>query len=247
MSELLKDGISIPKNRYYIFELNNQLRDLGAKNNRLFKELNELLEEKQISFKELINDEYQRKVENDILIANIFGDLKEFFEFTNEDLFKKVSKTEKMLLEDEVYEKMTEESKTLYRAKVVSMAKKKKKTEVEYLKELFEQTDRDDYHIGFKLFKRHNNTLRVFLYVTTIVLVTVVLSFFLSKYFINIRWFGFLILLIPVSQLFVQILNYILTRVVKPQSLPKLDYSKGIQKRLERWWLFRRSFQLKQK
>lgn len=228
LSELLKDGISIPKNRYYIFELNNQLRDLGAKNNRLFKELNELLEEKQISFKELINDEYQRKVENDILIANIFGDLKEFFEFTNEDLFKKVSKTEKMLLEDEVYEKMTEESKTLYRAKVVSMAKKKKKTEVEYLKELFEQTDRDDYHIGFKLFKRHNNTLRVFLYVTTIVLVTVVISFFLSKYFINVRWLGFLILLIPVSQLFVQILNYILTRVVKPQSLPKLDYSKGI-------------------
>ena len=108
LSELLKDGISIPKNRYYIFELNNQLRDLGAKNNRLFKELNELLEEKQISFKELINDEYQRKVENDILIANIFGDLKEFFEFTNEDLFKKVSKTEKMLLEDEVYEKMTD-------------------------------------------------------------------------------------------------------------------------------------------
>ena len=111
LSDLLKDGISIPKNRYYLFELNNQLRELGAKNNKLFKELNELLEEKQISLKELINDEYQRKVENDILIANIFGDLKEFFEFSNEDLFKKVSKTEKMFLEDEVYEKMTPESK----------------------------------------------------------------------------------------------------------------------------------------
>ena len=228
LNELLKDGIAIPKNRYYIFELNNQLRDLGAKNNRLFKELNELLEEKQISFKELINDEYQRKVENDILIANIFGDLKEFFEFSNEDLFKKVSKTEKMLLEDEVYSKMTPESKALYREKLLKLAKRKKKTEVECLEELFAQTDREDYHIGFKLFKRNNKMINVFLYILTIVLVTGVVSWWLAKYFIGIRWLGFLILLIPVSQLFVQILNQILTRVVRPQVLPKLDYSKGI-------------------
>ena len=60
-----------------------------------------MLEEKQVSLKELINDEFQRKIENDVLISNIFGDLKEFFEFSNEDLLKKVSKTEKMLLEDE--------------------------------------------------------------------------------------------------------------------------------------------------
>lgn len=230
LNELLKDGISIPKNRYYIFELNNQLRDLGAKNNRLFKELNELLEEKQISFKELINDEYQRKVENDILIANIFGDLKEFFEFNNEDLFKKVSKTEKMLLEDEIYSKMTPESKVLYREKLLKLAKRKKKTEVECLEELFAQTDRDDYHIGFKLFKINNKMINVFLYVLTIVLVTGVVSLWLSKYFIGIRWLGFLILIIPVSQLFVQIINQILTRIVKPQVLPKLDYSKGIPK-----------------
>ncbi len=228
LKDLLKDGISIPKRRYYIFELNDQLRSLGAKNSRLFKELNELLEEKQISLKELINDEYERKVENDILIANIFGDLKEFFEFSNEDLFKRVSKTERMLLEDEIYAKMTVESKAIYRDKLLKIAKRKKKSEVECLKELFEQTDREDYHIGFKLFKNQSKTINFFLYVTTIIFVTVIASLWLSKFFISVRWLGFLILLIPVSQLFVQLFNHFLTRVVKPQVLPKLDYSKGI-------------------
>lgn len=228
LNELLKDGISIPKNRYYIFELNNQLRELGAKNNKLFKELNELLEEKQISLKELINDEYQRKVENDILIANIFNDLKEFFEFSNEDLFKKVSKTEKMFLEDEVYEKMTPESKELYRKQLLKISKKMKLNEVECLEKLFEQTNHENYHIGFQLFKKNSKTLNVIAYILIIILVTICTSLWLSKYFIGLRWLGFLILLIPVSQLFVQILNHILIRVVKPQVLPKLDYSKGI-------------------
>ncbi len=230
LDDLLKDGISIPKNRYYLFELNNQLRELGAKNNRLFKELNELLEQKEISLKELINDEYQRKVENDILISNIFGDLKEFFEFSSEDLFKKVSKTEKMLLEDEVYSKMTPESKALYRKQLLKIAKKMHCSEVECLTKLFEQTDRENYHIGFQLFKKTDKTFNVIIYLALLFIITIGVSFFLSKYFIGIRWLGFLILIIPVSQLFSQIINHIVTRVVKPQVLPKLDYSKGIPK-----------------
>ena len=107
--------ISIPRDRYYIFELNNQLKDSG--NNILFKKLIELLETQQISLKQLINDEHQRKVENSILISNIFNNLKEFVDYNEERLFKHVSKTEKMFLDDEVYSKMTVESKKLYRDK----------------------------------------------------------------------------------------------------------------------------------
>ena len=68
LTDFIKDNFTIPKNRYYIFELNNQLKDLGAKNNKLFKELNELLEKRQISLKELINDEFKRKIENVLFI-----------------------------------------------------------------------------------------------------------------------------------------------------------------------------------
>ena len=223
---LLKDSISIPKNRYYIFELNNQLKDLGAKNNKLFKELNELLEEKQISFKELINDEYQRKVENDILIAGIFGDLKEFFEFSNEDLYRKASKTEKLFMEDEVYSKMTSESKHLYRQQLLKLSKKMRISEVECLERLFDQTDRDDYHIGFKLFEKKDKTINVILYLLILTCITVGTTYALSKYFIGFRLLGFVILLIPVGQLFSQVINNLLTSFVKPKVLPKLDFTK---------------------
>ena len=228
LSNFLSDNVSVSEEANYIFEINNQLKELGSKSRRLFKELNELLEEKRISLKEIINNEYQKSIDNDILISNIFGDLKEFFEFTEEDLFKKVSKTEKLLLEDEIYAKMTVESKRLYRNQLLKLAKKNHKDEVTYLEELLDKVDGNEYHIGFWLFPKKKNTVKVILYILTIVVVTLVISFFLSRYFITWRWLGFLLLLIPVSQLFVQIFNQLLIRFVPTYPLPKLDYSKGI-------------------
>ena len=228
LSNFLSDDISILEEANYIFEINNQLKEIGAKSNRLFKELNELLEEKKVSLKEIINNEYQKSIDNDILISNIFGDLKEFFEFTEEDLFKKVSKTEKLLLEDEVYSKMTIESKRLYRSQLLKLAKKNHKDELTYLQELLDNADGSEYHIGFQLFPKRKNGMRVALYILTIFIVTILVSWILSSYFISWRWLGFLVLLVPVSQLFVQILNQILIRFVPTYPLPKLDYSKGI-------------------
>ncbi len=228
LSNFLSDDISVLEEANYIFEINNQLKEIGAKSNRLFKELNELLEEKKVSLKEIINNEYQKSIDNDILISNIFGDLKEFFEFTEEDLFKKVSKTEKLLLEDEVYSKMTIESKRLYRSQLLKLAKKNHKDELTYLQELLDNADGSEYHIGFQLFPKRKNGMRVALYILTIFIVTILVSWILSSYFISWRWLGFLVLLVPVSQLFVQILNQILIRFVPTYPLPKLDYSKGI-------------------
>lgn len=228
LSNFIKDDFSIESHKDYVFELNYQLKELGAKSNKIFKELNELLEEKQVSLKELINEEYQRKIDNDILISNIFNDLKEFFEFTDEDLFEKISKTEKMLMDDEVYSMMTSESKDLYRRRLLKLAKRNRYTEVEYLEKILQQADREDYHVGFQLFKQRDRGFFVFLYILGIFLVTVGASFFLSNYFLPNRILGFLLLLIPVSQLFVQILNQILIYVVPTEPLPKLDYSEGI-------------------
>ena len=228
LADFLDSDFQIEQKRHYIFELNQQLKDLGAKSNKIFKELNELLEEKQISLKEIINEEYQKKIDNDLLISNIFNDLKEFFEYSEEDLYEKVSKTEKLLMEDETYCKMTAESKGLYRSKLLMMAKKKRCSEYECLEKLYEEADRENYHIGFQLLKQKNPTIKVVAYVFTVLFVTVLVSFLLSKFFISWRILGFFILLIPVSQLFVQLFNHFLIRVVPTEILPKLDYSKGI-------------------
>lgn len=213
---------------YYVFELNNQLKNLGTKSNGLFKEINEMLKEKQISLKDVINEEHQKKIDSNLLISNIFQDLKEFFEFSDEELLEKTSSTEKLLLEDKIYKQMTVESKYLYRKQVAKLAKKHKMNEYLYLLSIIDKNVDDDYHIGFSLFKKKNTSLRVVLYILSLVLLTFITCFYLSKYFIKFRVLGFLILLIPVSQLFVQLINRLLIKVVATNPLPKLNYTKGI-------------------
>ena len=62
----------------------------------------------------------------------------------------------------------------------------------------------------------------------SIVFFTSIICIGLSTIFIPNRIIGFLILWIPVSQLIVQITNQILTSIIPPKIIPKLDYSKGI-------------------
>ena len=218
----------INNNHHFIFELNYRLRELGSKSNNLFKELNGLLEENNISLKEIINDEYKNKMTNDILVSNIFNDLREFTVFGVDDLYEKVSKTEKLFLTDDVYSKMTSTSKKLYRDRLVKLAKKNKKSEYEYLESLFKKVDGIDYHIGFQLFNKSHKLLDFYVYIIMIIILTFGTSFILSRYLLESRVLSFIIILIPIYELYVKIINEILIRNVKPNILPKIDFSKGI-------------------
>ncbi len=224
--DFIPENFDIASNPHFIFEVNNQLHKIGKDGNKIFKELNEYLKENNISLKEIINDEYQKKIDNNLLISNIFSDFKDFFEFTTEELYEKVSKTERLLLTDPVYKAMTIESKLSYRKKLVSLAKKKHMDEFSYLESIFTPEE----HVGFKLFKTKNNTLKVWNYVISLMASTTILTYFLSYYFIRPRIVGFLILFIPISQIINQIINEIITTFVPPAVIPKLDYSKGIPK-----------------
>ena len=210
---------------HYLFEINNQLYKVNNASN-LFKDLNEYLQSKQISLKDVVSDEFQNKINNNLLISNIFTDLKEFFEFSQDDLFGKVSKTEKLLLSDSIYKKMTDDSKTLYRKQLLKLAKKHHVDEYSYLEKIFDSNE----HIGFKLFKHKNNTLKVFTYIFTVSILSILLSYFLAEFFIKPRILGTIILMVPISQLLVQIINELLIKFVPTNVLPKIDYSKGIPK-----------------
>ena len=227
----IKDIISkdeIKKNHHFIFELNYRLRELGSKSSYLFKELNKLLEDNNVSLKEIINDEYKDKIKNDILVSNIFNDLREFVEVSTDDLYEKVSKVEKLFLTDEIYSMMTPSSKKLYRDRLVKLAKKKKMSEYDYLESLFKKVDGVDYHIGFQLFKNKNKLIDFYIYLIMLIILSFGTSFVLSRYFLESRVLSFIIIFIPIFQLYLKIINEILIRNVKPNILPKIDFSKGI-------------------
>ena len=116
ISEFLDINSNINSRTNYIFEVNRCLKEFGAKSNEAFRELNLLLEKQNISIREILNDEYQRRIDTNITISNIFNNLKDFYEnFGVEELLKGANNCEKMLLRDKLYTKMTPETKALYR------------------------------------------------------------------------------------------------------------------------------------
>ena len=224
LEDFLSEDFDVSKNPNYIFEINSKINKVSEGSTELFKDLYTFLENKNISLKELINEEYQRKIDNDILISNIFSDLKEFNEYSLDDLFDKVSLCEKLLLTDPVYKNMTAESKVVYRERIVKLSKKEHLHEYQYLEKHFNK----DEHIGFKLFKEKNNTFKLILYILIILILTSIAGYYLSHHFTKYVILSFLMIFIPISQLVVQIVNEILNNSVKIKFIPKLDYSKGI-------------------
>ena len=224
LDDFLSNDFDVSKNPNYIFEINSKINKVSEGSAELFKDLYDYLENKNISLKELINEEYQRKIDNDILISNIFSDLKEFFEFSVDDLYEKVSLCEKLLLTDSVYKNMTADSKVVYRDRIVKLAKKEHLHEYKYLEKYFNE----DKHIGYKLFPSKNNTFRLVMYVLVILGITAVTSYFLASHYTKYFILSFLMIFIPISQLVIQIVNELLNNNVPIRSIPKLDYSKGI-------------------
>ena len=219
LDSFIGPNFDLKNNFHYIFEINNQLSKIDN-NNYIFKELNEYLKDNQVILKDIINEEFQNKIKNNVLVSNIFTDLANFMEISIEEIFEKISKTEKKLLQDPTYKLMTLETKRLYRKQLVKAAKKHHLNEYDYLEKIFDINE----HIGYKLFKKEKTTFRFSLYILSILVITALICFFLSKIFIGIRVLGFIILLIPVSQIVIQVVNHFLTRVVPSKVIPKLDY-----------------------
>ena len=223
LESFISQNFDLKNNYHYIFEINNQLYRV-ENNNKIFKDLNDYLKEHETILKDIINEEYQNKINNNVLVSNIFTNLSNFIEISIEDIYEKVSKTERKLLQDPIYKKMTIETKLEYRRQLLKYSKKNHMSEYDYLEKIFDTNE----HIGYKLIKNRKNTLKFTLYMLLIATLTIISSFVLSKFFISLRIVGFLILLIPVSQIIIQIVNHFLTGIVPTRIIPKLDYSKGI-------------------
>ena len=200
----------IPRQNIFIFELNQELKLLGEAANKEFREFNNYLEENNISLRQIINDEYQERINMNLLISNIFNNLKEIMKYQTEDIFEKVSKCEKLLVEDKVYDSMTTDTKEVYRKQIYKISKKTKCSEFEIVKKLMEEKNDDNFHIGYLLFPQKNKMVRVALYIIWLLFVTCIISFFLSFYFIPLKVIGFIILFIPVLQIVVQLTNQFL-------------------------------------
>ncbi len=213
---------------YIIEQLTDSLKHLGSASNDLFVQLEEMLEHLNIELKDVINMEQMNSINNNMLVANIFNSLRNVLKIKTVDLFDKISKTEQVLKQDAIYRKMTPDTKSLYRKRL--SRKSKKANEYDYACHLLEKSSNEDKHIGFYLLKRQNLKLRSNLYIGTIAFLTLVISFLLSFLLLDYFIVAFILLLIPISEVVMQLLNKILLKFYQCEPLPKIDFSKGINK-----------------
>ena len=212
----------------YLYHLNSNLKELGESSASIFEKLNNFLEDKNVDLKQVINSEHLSSIEDNILVSNLFNNLRTVSKIEVDDLCDKISKTEKLLLTDDVYKEMTDDTKNLYRRQIILNTKKK--DEYKYVSDIMDKVRKSNKLIYDYLFKKKNYNNIFKIYSVLLVLLTLIICYFVSPYLLDYRIISFILLLIPVSEVVMQFVNKIFMKFSRPKPLPKLDFSKGIPK-----------------
>ena len=76
--------------------MNSNLKELGEASSSIFEKLNEFLHENNVDLKEIINEEHLSSIEDNILVSNLFNNLRTVSKIEVDDLCTKISKTDKL-------------------------------------------------------------------------------------------------------------------------------------------------------
>ena len=159
-----------------------------------------------------------------------------------------------------IYNKMDYKTKAYYRAIIKEISDKTKISEnyiankvIDLANEGKKDSNLKTTHIGYylidegyntlikslgfsKMFYKKDNKTKVNKYISLIYVFTIAISFIFSILFFSktsnliYSLIVFFLTIIPISEIWIQIQNYILVKTVKPQIIPKLDLSTGIPK-----------------
>lgn len=171
-----------------------------------------------------------------VSVGNAILSLKNLLRIDFPKLFEEVSCLEKILLQENSYNNLDEETRELYRNKISTIAKKTKTSEIYVADKLRELVSDGKYDMSEFLFGDFRDVLlnkldfkerrirpfsntnkgKLFLYLLAIYLPTLIIS----VTFGNGLWW---ILFIPVSEMLVTLVNKIVTRFVPPKRIPRVD------------------------
>ena len=162
------------------------------------------------------------------------------------DIFEKINGVEEILSREPagIYENMEYKTKEYYRNTIKEIAKKTNMSEIYVAKKVVELCEKEEIgskksHIGYYLIdegkdKLYNkleykeriikNNTKVKMHIFLIILLTIIFSVAISKSILA------LLLIIPMSEIVIQTIQYILGKTVKPKLIPKMDLKDGINK-----------------
>lgn len=226
------------------------LKRYGKKGYSYLKALEEAVEMSGSTVSEVIKKEHFDIAVRKVSIGNSITSIKRIQRINFLEIFEKINGVEEILRQDpsRVYEKMDDKTKEYYRTRIKEISKKTKISEIYIARKALELTRKSNInskqaHIGYYLIDKGINELyeilqyhnsremssknKIRAYLTGIGILSIFLSLGISS-FIKLNVLSFLLFLIPSSEIVIQIIQYILSKVVKPKPIPKLNYSQGI-------------------
>ncbi len=226
------------------------LKRYGKKGYRYLKALEETVEMAGNSVSEVIKKEHFDIAVRKVSMGNSITSIKKIQRINFLEIFEKINGVEEILRQDpiKVYEKMDDKTKEYYRTRIKEISKKTKISEVYIAKKALELAQKENIgtkqsHIGYYFVDKGINQLYDVLqykisrqmsakdkaraYFLGVTFFSMLLSFGMSS-LLRLDMISFLIFLIPASEVTIQIVQYILSKIVKPKLIPKLDYLNGI-------------------
>ncbi len=226
------------------------LKRYGKKGYSYLRVLEDTVEMAGTSVSEIIKKEHFDIAVRKVSIGNSITSIKKIQRINFLEIFEKINGVEEILRQDpsHVYEKMDDKTKEFYRNKIKEISKKTKISEIYIVKKALElsqakENNTKQAHIGYYLIDKGINELYDLLqyktsrqmsskdkakaYLLGISCLSILISLGISG-LIKLNFLSFILFLIPSSELAIQIVQYILSKFVKPKMIPKLDFSNGI-------------------
>ncbi|MBR1516789.1 MAG: hypothetical protein IJ620_01405 [Bacteroidales bacterium] len=179
---------------------------------------------------------------DNLLMMNLFNSLKRITKLQMSEVYDRISFSEKSLRAEKaaMYDQMSDVTKSDYRTQIVRMAKKSHIAEYEYVKRLVATADQRGEHVGWQLFPAKPWAARAHIYVWIVAIFTLGLSALFAILAMGVFgdsfdgptswgwWVAmavcFLLMIIPMSQIVIDVFNYVLFRIHKPRSTFKLKF-----------------------
>ena len=240
----------------FIEYMSYRLKQYGRKSFAFLNVLEEQVDKMGLTISEVIQKEHFDIAVKKVSMGNSITSINTIIRVNFLEIFEQINGVEEILKDDpaNVYSKMDYKTRAYYRQEIEKIAKKTKISEIYIAKKCLELAQRGkggkQAHIGYYLISKGRATLltellnkkvrytsqksKVKVYVGSVVFLSILISLLCAIYVHSStnNWLLtaliFIATLIPSQTIIVQIIQYILSKVIKPRMLPKLDYKSGI-------------------
>ncbi|QLY23914.1 GH36-type glycosyl hydrolase domain-containing protein [Bdellovibrio sp. KM01] len=241
----------------FISQVAKRLRDAEADIWPVIEAMNEELKKKNTSVEQVVSAEHQRQAANQVTIANVISSMRLLSNIDWTVFFESVSLIDRLLETDPTgdYVRMEFTTRDDYRHNIEKIGKCTKLAELDIAKRALEMANSENRHVGYFLYGRgleklekeckyrprlRETWLRVTLKYPTVCYFSSIASLIILTMIGPISyamdhsksWYGMvvavLVMFFPLSDLAITLFNYLLTHIVRPRRLAKMDYSKGV-------------------